>query len=186
MSTPIRLPLQTERLIIRDIVADDWEAVHNYASDLEVVRYVPWGPNSPEDTKNFIHRVLTLQQNEPRHNFELAVILKTKNQLIGACDIHLSNADNREGLIGYCFNRHFWGQGYATEAVRGLLALGFEQLGWHRITATCDPANIASARVIEKVGMRREGYFRKNTWEKGKWCDTLLYAILESEWSESK
>ncbi|WP_341525888.1 GNAT family protein [Nostoc sp. UHCC 0302] len=181
MSMAVNLPLQTERLIIRDIVASDLEAVHSYACESEVVRFMPWRPNSLEDTKNFIDRAIALQKDEPRHHFELAVILKSKQQLIGACGLHLSNADNREGLIGYCYNQNFWGQGYATEAARALLSLGFEQLGLHRIIATCDPANIGSARVMEKAGMRREGHFRENIWIKGKWRDTLLYAILESE-----
>ncbi len=182
MSTQVKLPLQTERLLIRDLKESDWEAVHSYASDPEVTYYMPWEPHNSEQTTNFIQKALAMQQDQPRQNFELAVILKAQGQLIGVCGFRVSDLHNQEGWIGYCFNRHEWGQGYATEAVIALLALGFGQLSLHRIIATCDPANVASMRVLEKIGMYCEGHLRENKWVKGKWRDTLLYAILESEW----
>ena len=94
----------------------------------------------------------------------------------------MSNPDNPEGWIGYSLNRKFWGQGYATEAAEALVKFGFGQLNLHRIFATCDPFNVASARVLEKAGMQREGHFRQHKWVKGKWRDSLLYAILDCEW----
>lgn len=178
----IHLPVQTERLILRDFVSNDWKAVHHYASDPQVVHFLPFGPSTEEDTKDFIQRVIASQQAKPRQNFEMAVTLKANRQLIGGCRISVTNPDNKGGSIGYCLNGQFWGQGYATEAAKALLDLGFNQLGLHRIYALCDPENEASARVLERIGMRREGYLRENLWIKGKWCDTILYAILEHEW----
>lgn len=176
--------IRTQRLLLRDFEKTDWKAVHSYASDLEVVRYVDWGPNTEEETKNFIHQAVACQKEQPRRNYTLAIVLKTENRLIGGCGIHVSNPDNQEGWIGYCLNRSFWGQSYASETANVLLKFGFDQLKLHRIFATCDPANIASAHVLEKIGMKREGHLREHKWAKGKWRDSLLYAILDYEWKQ--
>ena len=179
------LSLTTDRLVLREFDELDWQKVHEYASDPEVVRYMEWGPNTQEETRNFIQRAIAYQQEQPRRNYEFAVVLKTGDLLIGSCGIHVSNPDTREGCIGYCFNRHFWGHGYASEAARALLAFGFNRLNLHRIFATCDPVNIASIRVLEKISMQREGHLREHKWSKGKWRNSFLYAILDHEWRQS-
>ncbi|MEH1864033.1 MAG: GNAT family protein [Nostoc sp.] len=176
------IPLETQRLILRDFVESDWQAVHQYASDDEVVRYLTFGPNSEEDTKNFLQREISLQGEEPRQHFALAVTLKTQQQLIGICRISVQDIYNKTGSIGYCFTKKFWGQGYATEAVKAVVSFGFQELSLHRIFATCHPENIASARVMQKIGMQQEGYLREHHWIKGEWRDSWLYAILEHEW----
>jgi ribosomal-protein-alanine N-acetyltransferase len=135
----------TSRLVLRDFEEGNWKWAHDYASIPEVVRYVDWGPNTEEETKNFIQRALAHKEERPRKDFTLAIVLKATNTLIGGCGIYESNPDNREGYIGYVLNRNFWGQGYATEAAQALLEFGFNQLKLHRIFATCDPENIASA-----------------------------------------
>ena len=76
----------------------------------------------------------------------------------------------------------YWGQGYATEAMRALFAFGFNELALHRVADAVDPANVASLRVLEKLGLRREGHLRAARWYKGRWCDEYLYAILAAEW----
>ncbi|MEM3699816.1 MAG: GNAT family N-acetyltransferase [Candidatus Bathyarchaeia archaeon] len=130
--------IETERLRLRDFEEADWEAVHEYASDPEVVRYIDWGPNTLADTQNFIKRALARQKEQPRRGYDLAVVLKAQNRIIGGCGIHISNPENREGWIGYVLNRKFWGKGYATETAKALLKFSFEKLNLHRIFATCD------------------------------------------------
>jgi len=178
--------IRTERLVLRDFEETDWEAVHAYASDPEVVRYVDWGPNTEEETKNFIQRAIAHQKEQPRRTYTLAIVLKLDGRLVGGCGIEVLNPDNREGWIGYCLNRNFWGQGYATETAKVLLEFGFNHLNLHRVFATCEPANIASAQVLEKIGMQREGRLREHKWAKRKWRDSLLYAILDYEWKKLK
>jgi ribosomal-protein-alanine N-acetyltransferase len=172
---------RTERLLLRDLMETDWQSVHSYSSDPEVVRYMSWGPNKEEETKGFIQRALASRNEIPRRNYTLAIVVRNENELIGSCSICVSNLDNREGWIGYCLNRRFWGKGYATEAANALVDFGFKKLNLHRIFATCDPANTASAHVLEKIGMKREGHMREHMWARGKWRDSLLYAILEHE-----
>ncbi|GAH68145.1 unnamed protein product [marine sediment metagenome] len=180
------MTITTGNLILREFIKEDWQAVHEYASDPEVVHYMDWGPNTEKETRDFIERAMASYGETPRCDCQFAVILQEKDRLIGACGLHVSNRDHREGWIGYCFNRHYWKKGYATEAARRLLTFGFEKLKLHRIFATCDPQNRGSVSVLEKVGMRREGWLREHKWVKGKWRDSFLYAILNDEWKTGR
>lgn len=176
--------IHTDRLVLRELDETDRQPVHSYASDPEVVQYMDWGPNTEEETKSFIRRSIDYQKKKPRQNYTLAITLKADDRLIGGCGIHVTNPDNQEGWLGYCLNRDFWRQGYATETAKALLEFGFKQLRLHRIYATCDPVNVASAHVLDKIGMQREGHLREHKWTKGRWQDSLLYAILENEWKK--
>jgi ribosomal-protein-alanine N-acetyltransferase len=169
----------TDRLLIRDFTHDDWLEVHTYASDPEVAKFMIWGPNNEEETKGFINSTIEMQQREPRVDFECAVILQETDQFIGGCGLR---KEGMIGEIGYCFNPHYWRKGYASEAASALIYYGFKELALHRIFATCRPDNIGSAKVMEKVGMQREGHLREHMWHKGKWHDSYLHSILENEW----
>jgi RimJ/RimL family protein N-acetyltransferase len=176
------MTLETERLILREFQETDFEAVHEYGSDPEVVRYLEWGPNTEHDTRNYLQSQIAQQDQQARRVYGLALVLKTSGGLIGACGIHIARPEHKEAFIGYVLNKNYWNQGYITEAARRVVQFGFENLGLHRIYATCDPANVASARVMEKVGMKREGQLREHKLAKGRWRDSLLYAILEQEY----
>lgn len=181
-----RIIVRTERLVLREFQKTDWKEVQAYASDPEVVRFMNWGPNTEEETRRFVQGSIAYQREKPRVKYSLAVVIRDLNRLIGGCGIYESNPDNSEGWIGYCLNRQSWGQGYATEAARALLEFGFRHLNLHRIFATCDPVNTASAQVMEKIGMQFEGRLRENMSAKGKWRDSLLYAMLDHEWKPAK
>jgi ribosomal-protein-alanine N-acetyltransferase len=172
----------TERLKLREFDEDDWVSVHKYASDPEVVQYMTWGPNTTEDTKNFVQRALAYQKEQPRRNFDLTIISKEEGALIGGCSIRVSDPDNREGFIGYLLRRQYWQRGYATESAKALIAFGFNQLDLHRIYATCDTRNVASTRVLEKTGMRREGILREHKLQRGEWRSSYVYAVIIHEW----
>jgi RimJ/RimL family protein N-acetyltransferase len=118
----------------------------------------------------------------PRIAYHLAIVLRATDRLIGGCRIEIRNAASVSGDIGYVLASDAWGRGYATEATRALLDFGFQGLALHRIWATCDVENRASARVLEKIGMEQEGHLRQNVRRKGEWRDSYLYAILEPEW----
>jgi RimJ/RimL family protein N-acetyltransferase len=107
------------------------------------------------------------------------VIHQERDELIGGIGIH---AEGSNGMLGYCFARSAWGHGYATESGRTVLEFGFKSLRLHRIWACCDPDNAGSVRVLEKLGMRKEGHLRQDCQIRGEWRDNLLFAILEEEW----
>lgn len=180
------LSLETDRLLLRQFEEGDFAAVHRYASDPETTRYVNFGPNSEDETRQFLQLRLKEQRVEPRADYVFAIVLKATEELIGSCGIHSVPGKQAERSIGYILARECWGQDYMTDAVRALITFGFQRLSLHRITATCDPKNVASYRVMEKAGMRREGYLRQDRWQKGAWRDSFVYAILEEEWERDR
>ena len=131
-------------------------------------------------------RALAAQAEAPRTKFEFAVTLAESGRLIGGCGIRAASRGNRSADMGYCLRKDAWGRGYATEAAEAVLAFGFDVLNNHRIVATCDTENLASARVLEKLGMRREAHFREDARLRGRWRDSYLYAVLEQEWRERR
>lgn len=177
------MELRTERLLLRELEESDAAACNEYERDPEVVRYQSSGVRTLEESLEYIRkgRESTLLAS-PRRTFDLAVVLPGEDRLIGRAGIHVTDAESREGTIWYVLHPAQWGKGYIPEAMRALVAYGFDDLGLHRIFADCDPENQASARVAEKLGMRREAHFVESAWIKGKWVDTLIYAILDREW----
>jgi RimJ/RimL family protein N-acetyltransferase len=167
--------------VLRDFVADDLADVHAYAREPQSVRYMDWGPNTQAQTADFLQRKLAAQRTLPRIEYELAVVLKETGRVIGGIGLRLSRPAHRAGDMGYVFNPQHWGRGYCTEAATAILAFGLGELGLHRIYATCDPENRASARVMEKIGMTYEGRLRDYTWERERWRDSLVYAILDTD-----
>ena len=177
----IALPLSTDRLLLRDFTADDHAAVHAYAARDEVVRFMTWGPNTPAQTTGFLEQAMAKARAEPRQAWELGVCERQGGRLVGGAGLEITNATFAAGFLGYCFHPEVWGRGYATEASRALLEAGFGVLGLHRIWTTCDVDNGASARVLEKIGMRREGTLRHHLRVRGTWRDHHLYAVLSSD-----
>ncbi len=178
------MELLTERLILREFVDSDWQAVLAYQRDPLYLRYYPWTGRSPEDVRMFVSRFIIQQQTEPRTKFQLAVTLKSNGELVGNCGIRKDSTESNSADIGYEISPQRWGHGYATEAAKAILRFGFTQLNVHRVWATCIAENTASARVLEKLGMRLEGHLRENEHFKNRWWDTLIYAILAHEWSK--
>jgi ribosomal-protein-alanine N-acetyltransferase len=174
--------LTTKRLVLREFEEEDWSAVLAYQSDPRYLRYSHWTQRTEEDVREFVRMFLAQREEEPRTKFQLAITLASDGRLIGNGGIRMRAPDAREADLGYELDPRFWGNGYATEAASRLLAFGFRDVGLHRIWAWCIAENAASARVLEKIGMRQEGRLREHEWMQGRWWDTLLYAILEQEW----
>jgi [ribosomal protein S5]-alanine N-acetyltransferase len=175
-------PIETERLLLREIRADDENAIHEYASDPEVVRLMIWGPNTREATQEFLARALQAQTKWPRNDVGLAIELKTERRMIGSIELRVQGGKNLTADFGYVLGRKYWGHGYMTEGASAILNVAFKTLNLHRVWATCHAQNHASYRVMEKLGMRREALYLKNALEKGEWRDTYLYAIIAEEW----
>ncbi|PFU06090.1 GNAT family N-acetyltransferase [Bacillus thuringiensis] len=154
--------IKTERLLIRKFEFKDWQAVHEYTSDINVMKYIPEGVFTEENTRNF------------------PVVLIDKDILIGHIVFHKYFGEHTYE-IGWVFNPKYFNKGYASEAAKATLKYGFKEMKLHRIIATCQPQNTPSYRVMEKIGMRREGYFRKCIPHGNEWWDEYYYAILEEE-----
>lgn len=177
--TYIKKSLSSEKLMLREFTKSDWVNVHQYASKDIVCQYQPWGPNTEKDSKDFVHQIIKDSTQKPRKRFGLAVIYK--EMMIGAVELNIRDFINKVGEIAYIVNPDYWGKGVATEAATMLIDFGFKELKLHRIYATCDPRNVASSRVLEKLGMTMEGKLRENIFIKDGWRDSLIYSILEHE-----
>jgi RimJ/RimL family protein N-acetyltransferase len=179
--------IETKRLHLRPFTRDDFAAIHAYASNRDNILYMPWGPNSGEETHAFIARTIHNATVEPRREFEFAIIQKESDRLIGGGEICIQ--DGNAGSCGWCLHMDYWKSGYGTEFATALLKFGFEELKLHRIYAKCNVDNYGSYRVMERNGMRREARFRKARMDNikpGEWQDEFLYAILLEEWKERK
>lgn len=176
------LRLDTERLRLREFNEDDWDPVLAYQRDPRYLRYYPWEDRTPEDARAFVEMFLNWRQEQPRHRFQLAITLKECGVLIGNCGLRRKPGNDWEADLGYELDPNHWGHGYATEAAGAMVKFGFGELALERISSWCIGDNIASARVLERLGFRQEGLLRRNEYFKGRWWDTLLYAQLRYEW----
>jgi RimJ/RimL family protein N-acetyltransferase len=171
------------RVALRRFHKDDLAKFVAYRSSEQVARFQSWdAPYPREEGERFITEIATQHPDTPGEWFQFAVALRPAGQLIGDCAAMPHADDPRQCDIGFTISPEHQGHGYATEAVRLLLNYLFTERGKHRITAYCDPRNAASAALLERLGMRREGHLRESTWAKGEWTDDLVYALLPNEW----
>ena len=177
------MQLETERLILRDFVKEDWQRVLEYQTDPLYLRYYEWTEKdrTPESVQEFVGWFLDYQKQSPRIKFQLAVTLKSNNLLIGNCGVRMDKVNAVEASTGYELDPNYWNYGYATEAAHAIVDFGFSRFGVHRIWAHCVADNLDSAHVLEKLGMRLEGRLREKEYYKGRWWDTLMYGILADE-----
>lgn len=170
--------IRTQRLLIRTFQKEDWPAVYAYTADRSVMHFIPGGRMTEAETQSYVNR----QADDAPEAY--AVLLPSQERLIGHISFHPWFAP-RTYEIGWVFHPDYHGRGYATEAALAMLDYGFETRNVHRIIATCQPENPASWRVMEKLGMTREGHFRQCIEQPGGiWWDEYFYAALKAEWQE--
>lgn len=174
--------IETERLVLREFVVDDWQSVLAYQREPRYLRYYPWEGRTDNEVRQFVQTFVDWQAEEPRRRWQLAVMLRPDGPVIGNVGLRRKVENDFEADIGYELAPQHWGKGYATEAVRALLRFGFDEMGLRRVSSWCIANNVSSARVLEKLGMRQEGRLRENEYFKSRYWDTLLYGLLREEW----
>ena len=176
-------PIETARLRLWPLSTSDADDLLAYRGDPEVCRYLPFAPMTPAV---LAHRLATdlgrTEIAEEGQSLTLGVSRVTDGRVIGDVVLFFHSALHRGGEIGYVFSPAVAGQGYATEACAAMLDLAFGELGLHRVTARMDARNVASTRLAERLGMRREAEFRSAEMFKGEWADLVIYALLSDEW----
>jgi RimJ/RimL family protein N-acetyltransferase len=179
-------PLRTERLILRPFTPSDLRQLHSFHSLPEVTRFLYWQPRDLAQVREVLDdKIARSTLHEEGQALALAVELAATGALVGDCSLFWLSRQHRQGEIGFVFHPAHHGQGLATEAARELLRLGFDQLGLHRMIGRCDARNTGSARVMERLGMRREAHLVENERFKGEWADELIYAMLNREWRDT-
>lgn len=177
-NTPV---LRTERLMLRPLAASDAPALYAVFSDPAVVRY--WSAESWTDISSAdaaIARALEAYRDETELRF--AIELAGTCELIGTVALHHFFNQNKRCEIGYALGSRHWGQGYASEALHAALDHGFREVGLNRVEADIDPRNEASARLLEKLGFRREGFMPQRWLVHGEYADTAFYGLLRRDW----
>jgi ribosomal-protein-alanine N-acetyltransferase len=166
-------------LALRPLTGSDAPVVHSWARLPEVCRYQAWGPNTPAESEAFTQAAAAAWSHYPQTRFAYAV--QVAGDVVGTAELHLRGRHQAE--ISYLIHPDLWGRGYATDAAARLVDLGFHTFGRHRVYATCDPRNTASARVLTKLGMKYEGRMRETILVRDGWRDSDLYAVLSHEWA---
>lgn len=168
----------SSRLIARRFGLDDLAAFMAMRNDPEVARYQSWEHYSADDGRRFIAGLEGMEPGGPGW-FQFALEERRTGSFVGDCGLNILADDPRLAQIGYSIARPHWNRGLATEAVRALADFAFSAFGLHRITASVDPRNAASCRVLEKAGFLKEAHFRQSAWFKGAWTDDVVYARLK-------
>lgn len=179
--------LQTERLLLRPLNAGDLDDVHEYQKLKDVVRYLYWEVHDHDESAEHLKKRIAMNRLAADgdgliYAVELPDPEGGHGRVVGDISVFLKNARFGQVEIGWVFHPAVHGRGYATEAAEAVLKVCFETVGAHRVFAQLDPRNEASARLCERLGMRKEAHLRQNEIFKGEWGDTAVYGILDSEY----
>ena len=180
------MEFKTERLQLRELSLNDLDEIHTLHSLPEVDKFNTLGiPDTIETTKQLLLEWVTTQKEQPRKKFVFCVENDGK-EFIGLIGLTIGRPAYRNAEIWFKFHPKYWNRGYATETVNSMLHFSFRALKLHRIEAGCAVENVASSRVLEKVGMIKEGHCRKLLPIRGQWVDNFEFAILDTDFDSLK
>lgn len=172
--------LLTPRLTLRPVRMSDAADLYEYSRDPEVARHVLWDAHrSIHQTRAYIRYLLRQYRNAAPSTF--AIALRDTGKVVGTIGFMWVQPENRSAEVGYSLSRAFWNQGYMSEALRAVVDFGFAQLGLNRIEAQHECDNPASGHVMQHAGMRHEGTLRQRLYNKGRFVDVELYAIVRAD-----
>lgn len=171
--------IETERTYLRPIELKDNKEIFSYRSDSETNKYQGWIPKTIHDVNEFISKI-PKEFNKPETWFQLVIINKENNTIIGDVGIHF--IDDYQCEIGCTLSKEYHGKGIATESLRATIDYLFKKLDKHRILTSIDPKNINSIKLLERLGFRKEGHFKESLLIDREWVDDIIYAMLKSEW----
>ena len=175
--------LLTPRLTLRPVRMTDAEDMYEYSRDPEVAKHVLWDAHtSIHQTRNYLRFLIRQYRNASPATFVIA--LRESGKVIGTIGFMWLQTDNRSAEVGYSLSRAYWNQGIMSEALKTVLEFGFTKLGLNRIEAQHEFDNPASGRVMLKAGMRHEGTLRQRVYNKGRYADVELYAIVRSDFTQ--
>ena len=175
--------LETKRLILRRITMRDAEDIFEYSKDKEVARHVLWSAQKDiSEARDYCRFMMKRYRCDQPSSW--GIIEKATGKLVGTIGYMDHNEDNATVEVGYSLARWLWNGGYMTEALRRVIDYTFEDMEINRIEAQHELTNPASGRVMEKCGMRKEGELRQRLYNKGRFVDVALYAILKADYEK--
>ena len=177
MSASIFHQQEGVNICFRPLDTKDAEAIHSYASDENVKRFIGWPlMKTLEDTRSYIEEML--KREEAGTHLYASVVLRATEEIIGTVMIFNFDREANHAEIGYVFSRKYWGRGYGTEAAALMIGFAFDSLCLHKLHARVVDANIGSARVLEKNGFVLEGRVKDYYFIDGSYYDLMLFGKL--------
>ena len=181
--------IETERLLLRPFRSDDLDLIKALYCDGEILRYAPFDVMTDTQAEAHLAKIIGDWDRTPLQSLEFAMVSRSDGAGIGRSHI-LIDPETDTGMIGWFLRKEYWGNRYALEAGEALIRTCFDDLGLHRVNALLHPGNLASRKVLERCGLRREAWFRQKCryTKQGVvfWEDELEYALLLSEWKEKR
>ncbi|WP_243866491.1 GNAT family N-acetyltransferase [Actinophytocola oryzae] len=172
----------TDRLVLRTFSLTDIESVWAYMRLPEVGQYMLWSARDREQSSEALDRMVAETGLEKDGDY-LTLAVTVDGVVIGHAELGLVSAEHRQGEIGYVLHPEHQGRGYATEAGREMVRLGFTEMNMHRIIGRCSARNVSSANLLRRLGMRQEAHFVECRMVNGQWREELVFAMLQREWS---
>ncbi|WP_216663637.1 MULTISPECIES: GNAT family N-acetyltransferase [unclassified Lentimicrobium] len=179
-----RIEIHSSRLLLREIESSDTSAIFMYRSDAQTNQYQGWIPEKLEEVNDFIEHKIAKEFNRLGTWFQLAIVLKESNKLIGDLGMHFLENDAVE--LGATIAQDYHGKGYATEALKGVINYLFNKVDKQKIKASVDPRNLASIAMIEKLGFKKEAHYRKSFFLREEWVDDVIYGLTKQLHFEQK
>jgi RimJ/RimL family protein N-acetyltransferase len=176
------LTLETERLNLRDFEPDDFEAFYAASNDPAYQQFYSERETSRVFWEDLFDRIRSSAEAADRTQYQLAVCLQT-GELIGTCGVRIELPEHQQASFGCAVARPFWRKGFAYEASRAIIDFGFSSLPIHRVYAETISENTRARALAERLGMRLEGEFRHRKFFRGRWWDSVIYAVLKDEWN---
>ncbi len=171
---------ETSRLLLRTLSEDDAEALHIFWSDVRVTRYMHINSlETMEQARAFIANLNTLMEQNELTRY--SIVLKETNEVIGTCGFDSFVPEHQTAEISYDLGKPYWGQGFASEALRMILSDGFEGKELNRIEARIEPDNIRSIHALHKLGFMQEGKLRQAARKGDRFTDMLIFSLLKEE-----
>jgi ribosomal-protein-alanine N-acetyltransferase len=162
---------------LRPLTVADWPRVHEWASTAAACRFQVWGPNSPEETRAFVEAAAREWTVNPLTRRVWAAEAEGDG-VIGIGELHVRDQEEGQGGIAYAVHVDLWGRGYGEAIARAVVQIAFDEVGLHRVVATCDPRNVASARVLQKIGMTFDRRLHRTLLLRDGWPDSDVYTLI--------
>jgi len=175
-----------KQIILRELRKSDAEDLRKNINDRKVIRFMTHVkyPFSKKDALKLIEgKKLT---RAAKTEFAFGIALKSTNKIIGGIDLHHIDLKNKNSELGYWLGKKYWNKGIMTEAVKLAVDFGFRKLKLHRVYANLFHKNIASKKILEKIGFTLEGNMREKRWRENQWHNVLNFGILGKEYKKRK
>ncbi len=179
----IPLPLTTARLTLRRFDPADWKDLLEMLSNEDIFQFVEGAPLEEDEVLRWLERDAVLKLTTPDQVFHVGIELNEASKLIGYASLQFTDVQRLQASVQAFLNCNYQSKGYAREAFAALLEFCFTQLHIHRLSASCDTRHARALKLLEAVGLRREGEFLENRLLKGQWASTAYYAILQQEYT---